>query len=305
MELYHNYLNIYKPTIGDFGIELECELNFPLEKIPGFENKDDGSLRGLYPTEVVSRGAIKKEDLDKRVRVLCAAVDRSNPDRLTRRTSLHVHINCLHLTPIQIVNAIVYSWCIEPAMLNMCAPHRRRNKFATPFQYCDYLKTELDSTLSAKTGMIFTSVDRTKYSATAIHTLGSIGTIEFRAHEFTTDPEKFIQWCQLCYDSVHVPASLFKNPLEIVETVLEGGINKYLNPVLHDKMDVDATLMNAMSLYPIVSKYDWNKWTDAVNKYIQTIKKSKKIEQLYDANPNIFAVPAPAAILVGNNNDGF
>lgn len=293
MEPLYKYLGIPHPQVGDYGIELECELGEPISRPVGFDIKEDGSLRGMYPIEIVSRGPIKEEDLNKRVNALCTAVDKARPDRESRRTSLHVHINCLHLSPLQIINAIVYSWCIESIMLKMCAPHRQRNKFCTPFLFGEYPKLELDNIIGERSGMFHTNTDCMKYSATAIHCLNTLGTIEFRAHEFTSDPTKILEWCSLCSHSVYYPAKAFNNPVEVLEEILEGNIDSHIHPRLLNLINKEDILMAAMSLYHIIYKYNWDSWAALVKDRLPQPRR-RAAQPMYNLEYN----PNPAVVVV-------
>ena len=114
---------------GDVGIEVEVEyIKAPsIFKSDTWISKGDGSLRNIG-VEYVSN-PLTIDTLDKSVDELITFIDKNPHIKDSPRTSVHVHVNCTKLTPIQIWNGLIYTWLMEESLMLMCSSSRKGNRF--------------------------------------------------------------------------------------------------------------------------------------------------------------------------------
>lgn len=220
---------------GDFGVELEVEgSGFPDHFRNSFWAAEiDGSLRGDNREYVlkspqnldqVNRALtnIKKYLKDKEVNVKCSD-----------RTGTHVHINCLDLTSIELINFLTTYYVLEELIVSTCGPNRQGNHFC--FRAVDADAGVL-SMCQAISNNNFTRClrDTYRYSALNFLPITKFGSLEFRALQ--TDPEfsNVIPMCKILL-SIKLFAKDNRNPQEIVNNFSGRGFSHLANTILGEE----------------------------------------------------------------------
>jgi hypothetical protein len=113
------------------------------------------------------------------------------PDAFTDRTSIHVHVNMLQLTPYEARQFVLLYALLEPVFFEYVGPVRQGSIFCVPLSY-----THLPSVYKNDIQGMYQSWQ--KYTAFNLVPLGggkegsaALGTIEFRHMYGTGDREKF------------------------------------------------------------------------------------------------------------------
>lgn len=149
----------------------------------------------------------------------------------TKRTSIHVHMDCTRLTMEQVLNIVYVYTLFEESLFGFCDPSRRRSIFCVPLT--SFISGELDTleSMVSRWG---------KYSALNLMTLQTLGTVEFRHLEGTNDVEKFRKWVYLI--SRIYAYAISKPTNKLLETILKLNTNsnyyEFANDVFGDLLDI-------------------------------------------------------------------
>lgn len=115
-------------------------------------------------------------------------------DPFSERTSIHVHVNCLSLTPVECRQMVLVYALLEPLFFNFVGPKRANNIFCVPLNY-----TSLPKFYAKDIGQMHKAWH--KYTAFNISPLGPgkdgsapHGTIEFRHMYGTNNFELYHRW---------------------------------------------------------------------------------------------------------------
>lgn len=176
------------PQSRAIGIEVEAErLDGQLMALNGWwKVHEDGSLRN-NGREFVSYPPITFEDapeaLDLLFKNLPEGVD------FSKRTSTHVHVNCLDLT-VQQITKIFLTYCIfERDIFNWIGVDRSDSIFCVPMLDTDLVPHVLmEKSLWHARGLF------SKYTALNLKPISNYGTIEWRHFGGLADREKFDKW---------------------------------------------------------------------------------------------------------------
>jgi len=184
--------NPYVDGIGEFlaGIEVELESvesNYNVSTF--FTPTSDGSFRN-HGMEYVSIPATP-EKLVKEFTDLHQSIDFFNEaEKNTHRTSIHVHVNCRHLTEEQVKNLLLLYVIFEEYFFLYVKPERKNNIHCVPL------------TETSLSRLYFSALDNlvrqwSKYTALNLLPLKSYGSIEFRHLHGTDDPNVLKEWLQI------------------------------------------------------------------------------------------------------------
>ena len=170
--------------------------------------KGDGSLRSgleLISSPIDNYGAILKD--------LQPIVDyRGIEIRISHRCSIHVHLNYQTRTPTDVMCFYALYAVLEP-MLDSLAGNRSKNPYCigiaegmpSYIQMITALK-RIEDTISIEGEIQGGYGNNWKYSSVNILPLSTLGTVEIRSHEGTTDIARIIKWidvltCMRTYSS--------------------------------------------------------------------------------------------------------
>lgn len=192
------------PCSTFLGIEVEVENVFKTSRIERvsensylWNNTEDGSLRN-NGREFVSI-PIKSENYRMALTKLYTTFKKDKHCigyEFTDRTSVHVHVNALDMTPEQIKVFILAYLYMEPILYNYVGDGRRTNIFCVPIKESGFFSA-LPSILQhlADKGDISYFIGRwRKYTGFNLLPLSSRGTIEFRHMKGTDNLEYLFGW---------------------------------------------------------------------------------------------------------------
>lgn len=188
------------------GLEIETEglFNFGASSYAGvslftsyWKYKEDGSLRN-GGIEFILKKPRAGAYLEKAVITYNKMVEKLEykPNH-NWRTSLHVHVNMTDRTLLQAIAEITTYLIFEPIIVNYCGPVRKDNIFCVPFYNNDTLISMLKNFYS--TGINNFKED-TKYSALNLGCLSTFGSMEYRSHKGTNNPEDIYKWLNIIFE---------------------------------------------------------------------------------------------------------
>lgn len=207
-----------KGATGQYGIEIETEVDDlddyknkikydpnidfyrPSEELPGWKLVRDGSLRG-FGVEYVFDGP---KNFDKALRALDDFGKWSEGIPFHKDapgTSVHVHINMLDKTFIQMGNFLTIYSLVENLLVEMSGETRRSNLFALPMRcsettYQNIVKMFVGMS-QAKWQSLSHHEGSVKYAALNLCRLTKFGSVEIRTYRGTTDVSDIKRWLEL------------------------------------------------------------------------------------------------------------
>lgn len=223
-----------------FGIEVEVEghrlpVGFGEESV--WRPVGDGSLRDGI--EYLFKSPL---DYDDSVSALIELKDVLSEDKrvveFSFRTSIHVHMNCLHLTHNQISNLIYSLVLLEPVLINLSGEGRSHNRFCLTTCDAESQVSFLSKFINGiKQGeefprMIFDlNEDMNKYSAVNIVPLRSKGTVEVRTMRGNINITLLTYYLTLL-NKTYDWAVKQESPLAIYEQASALGARDFLSGIL-------------------------------------------------------------------------
>jgi len=176
------------------GVELEVERcdhdgDWYRDKLSrGFRVEQDGSLRG-NAFEFISNPMMMGHLLSELQGFF--QTTQFNQENYTDRTSVHVHVNMLDMTPEQLSTlCLVYS-VFESILFQFVGHYRDTNIYCIPWAQCRYNYNMVQELIDN----VGKPVSRwQKYTALNLVPLGNQGTVEFRHMHGTSDMNKLTTW---------------------------------------------------------------------------------------------------------------
>lgn len=320
-------------SYGDFGLELETEYtrdeteNAMRSIPPGWAAKLDGSLRnnGL---EYVTTGACRRDTKNASLTALVNMLNTHTPSIIkgSPRTSFHVHVNVVDMTPLQITVAITAFYLLEEALLEMCGPYRRGNLHCLPLKEAPSVINDL--MLDANSSSFFQTFrqERHKYANLNLATIRRYGTLEVRSMDGGLSLEKMILWTDLLYEIIHTAPKNFKNPKELLDLVYDTNIkrNDSTDVVLARLLETEALRQHVAGLRKdlrdvfigasrllmpyIYGVHDWEKvYNDGTFGKVNTTAPPRRGERLRGQGDLAaimpMDIPATPPIIVNNGQD--
>lgn len=232
---------------GQVGIEVEVEFDRPLIRTPseGFDEnwcgKYDGSLR-QFGHEFVTIGPMSLNRSHSALGLLVGMLDKQSFLKDSPRTSMHVHINVLDLTAVQVATAVTAYWLLEDALFNMFDKYRRINLFCLPLRQAQASVYDLISAFACF-ARPFTQLRNHKYGAVNLSSVALYGTLEFRGRDGSINLPEMRLWVSMLYDLVHTSSSRFTDPRQLLDTVLQDvqDTGQTLSQTLLQRLFKDAT----------------------------------------------------------------
>lgn len=296
---------------GDLGIELECEGTSPLPVLntAPWTSKGDDSLRGHgmeYVTErPISCDGTKLGHIRTLTDVLAAhgGVVQDSP-----RTSLHVHVNVLDHTPLQLWTAVATYWLVENLLFQYCGSEEREgNLFCLPLNKAEGVLKYVYQDLKGTIPFDQFYEDRVRYGGINLNAITKFGSVEFRGMRGVTDPTIIDTWSTELYNVMH-KSKRFSSPEHMLDTFLAMSAGSFLDLIFSPSFT--GTLKtykgwekklkeNAALLCEFCYVHDWDKW------YKKTVKncteagmvgRTKWVEPPRD---NRFPPPRPRTVSLG------
>lgn len=227
-------LLIKDPKKGTFGIEIECEgenlnANVPIQ----WNVEDDGSLRGVFPksrAEYVLKKPLGMVEAVAAVYDLAKCQEKANLN-FSFRTSVHVHLNVLDLTPAEYLNLIYTYLLIEEPLIRYCGQERICNRFCLRLQDAEGLMETLVP-MFAKFKLKGDYLgDQIRYSAINLSATTKYGSLEFRAMKGNLEVKYIHDWlCAL--GNLKLYAKSFESPQHIHDEFVRNKPSVFLQNVL-------------------------------------------------------------------------
>lgn len=279
------YIMNQRSPVGDVGVELEVEGKRLSEgtyfsswpTVSGWVAKPDGSLRNGI--EYVFRTPNKLEArLEKKIVALVDALKDNCADD-SYRTSNHIHINALRLTPLEVANVVMSYWLVEDIVSDLWGEERKGNT------YCTRVKDIPNINKFVKIfqkGRIFgfnklpgyNNDPLGRYYGLNLSAISKFGSIEFRGMRGTIDADNIINWVKTCHHIVNVSSKKYKTPLQIFENFLNTSnqvdfLKKIIGPHYSSLVTIDDAKLDivndvAIKVAPFAYMFDteekWQKW---------------------------------------------
>lgn len=225
------------------GIEIECQtsrnpLN-PRVLSEYWDTVPEGSINGY---ELVLSRPSSGVEITNALSVLETSMPTSRfSNAFAETTSTHVHVNCLDMTVVQMINFIVLSVMFEKVLYNYVEPHRNKNHFCLPITDAKdvlnrinlFVREYRQTPQSARRLMegLF-SQSRCKYAGINLSSLVRYGTLEFRMHHGTCEFDPIIRWVNILLSIREYAMGEGREPVNILETKQEVGIESIFYEVL-------------------------------------------------------------------------
>ncbi len=261
---------------ADVGIEIECEgRNISAVNSGFWKTEDDGSLRGEFPhekAEFVLKKPIKAQHIEKALDSLINAQAEAQFN-FSYRTSVHVHVNCLHMDADQLTT-FAYSYLIfETVLLDYCGEGRKGNRF------CLRLR-DAEQQLNPLIWIIKDGIDQVgniggdayRYAAMNMASLPKYGSLEFRAMRGNMDKDVLMTWTTALLE-LREFASKYANPKKLYEAVGNDGVEALFVkafPTTHNALRVQGMnqdILESVSL-AIEIPFEWEKRRTAPKKEV-------------------------------------
>lgn len=248
-----------RKTVGDIGIEIECEASNSLPKpanginsqpqvMPGMKHWSavkDGSLRGADNCEYVLTKPIKFPQVEEALGELFDAftakgtvLDDSN------RTSVHVHLNMqtFHLNRLAAFLGLYFS--VEELLTQWCGEHRVGNLFCLRAKDAPAIVSSVKKFIESD-GQ-YELGNNLHYAGLNANALTKYGSLEVRTLRGVTDKKVILDWVTMLR-RIYDLSGDFSDPRNVCDHFSGGGPLAYLAFVLGDMADVlvhDISLSN-------------------------------------------------------------
>lgn len=160
----------------------------------------DGSLmdmsRGVELVSPILTGAQGFSDLAKVCKVLTNA-----QCKVSQRSGLHVHVGCRNETPATLRRVAVNYSYFQSVIDAFLSPSRRNNNYARPLQIgATNVVYSFDDVINSVAQNPFQPRAITRYAVVNFQQMGraGYGTVEFRQHQGSVEPEKILNWVKFC-----------------------------------------------------------------------------------------------------------
>lgn len=274
---------------GVVALEVEAEAyNEAFPVIKDWSTETDGSLR-YFGMEFKSQRPIKESALSSHLNTLIEGVSKIKFVENSPRTSVHVHVNVLGLTPSEIWTAVTAGWLLEPAMFRMCAPKRSGNLFCLRIQDAkglfDLIEHDIEQSMSGQGFLPFNNFrgNAYRYANLNIASVYKFGSLEVRALHGTFDKDLIETWAKMCIAFVH-RSKQYGTPEKLFEFVSNNGYDAFIKSVLGTDLAEKLPKISDQEygdqmerVVPMVLLCDWDKYAKYkwLDKKDSSSKKSK------------------------------
>jgi hypothetical protein len=233
MKKLHQLLGYDKAIVGDFGIEIEVEgENLVKVDTNDWKTDKDGSLRGEAFEYIFKKPALR-EDVRKNLEYLAKRLKGSKLD-FSFRTSVHVHMNMMDCTHVQLLNAIYTYLLLEEPFLSYCGKERKGNRFCLRLQDAEGILEILNHIFKGDLNS-FKDIgrDSIRYASINLEALLKYGSLEFRAMRGNLNVEVIDTWVEALY-RLRDFAMKIEDPLAIFNLYTESSPEEFMSKVLGD-----------------------------------------------------------------------
>jgi len=266
---------------GDIGLEIELEFPVPQqwdlnEKLWGFSKELSVRNHGY---EIVSNHPLDLAAVDHVVPDLCENLNKRHPIDTTR-TSVHVHINQMRSSILQVLNCTVAYWLLETPLTRFCGEEREGHHFCLRLKDAEAVLPVLCESLDSKTPLRNLG-DKVRYAGLNLSALNKFGSLEFRTMRGTTDPGLIVSWMKGLHHLCSV-AKTFETPAQVFDRYLDCNKEVFIRQFLpkdladavvaipghKDMMDESASIVCALAY----AKDNWLAWEKSVEEKMKAKK---------------------------------
>lgn len=225
---------------GNLGVEVEVEGENLKALIPTlncpWKTENDGSLRGMFPTQAAEFVLYKPLVLEKAVDAVkyLSGVQKDATLKFSFRTSVHVHVNTTDMTGAQALSFIYVSLLLEELLMKFCGEERIGNRFCLRIQdaegMIDTLSKVFEQGVEQLGGI---PAELIRYSAINIASLPKYGSVEFRGMRGTLDIKVLTTWLT-ALDNIRKYSHTKSSPLDVYEEYAVTPYNEFVKNVLGD-----------------------------------------------------------------------
>ncbi len=261
---------------GDIGLELEVESTIPLPVIETdpWRTQGDNSLRG-HAAEYYTHAPIAADRT--KATAISALVNelRKNEGLLhdSPRTSLHVHVNILNHTPLQVWTAVATYWLLENLLLEYCGKSRQGNLFCLRLKDAEAILANVLTDLKRDLPFEMFRDEGLRYAGQNLNAIRKFGSLEYRGMRGVIDAGIIDRWSTQMYNIVH-RSKQFSSPEQMMETYQKVGPEGFMLLVLDRGFVEDlqhykgwASLIKQQSglLCEFCYVHGWERWQQRVN----------------------------------------
>lgn len=157
------------------------------------------------------------------------------------RCSTHIHINITDLSLDELYRFLLFAYFCEGALMDTCAGDRRNNVFTIGIDKLDDYKVVLGA---VQKGSLQFTKDHGKYRAIGLNSMYSIGSLEFRMFNATTDTDQVLDWINFIQEIKHIAV---KN--ENIMDAIIGVMNSSPDDVMKSLFSRQITLSEESRSY--------------------------------------------------------
>lgn len=230
-----------KEVDGDVGIEIECEGNkFPKNRrdnpgdaLPkGWDYHKDGSLRGADNAEYVLSRPVKFEELPKKVGDLWGCLEKYGTVLdVSRRTSVHVHLNCQQFTMSRVTSFMALLYATENILAEYAGDHRVGNLFC--LRAVDASGILRQAQYFITNNMSWHFPEGMHYSGVNLESLAKFGSIEVRYLRGVVSEDAILEWVELLR-RVYDASARFPDPRDVCVAFSAEGPLGFLDLIYGD-----------------------------------------------------------------------
>jgi hypothetical protein len=192
------------PATSEIGLEVELEgfgASRLMEQIvpkSSWRFENDPSLRGDCG-ELVLSTPIKINNLDGALEEFDKMVRNAGfKPSLSRRCSLHVHIDFSHKPLYSLVKFLTLYAILEPHFFEAVAKQRKGNQFCIALSESDLFVSDIAEAIQERKFHKFSNEMR--YMACNLSALNKFGSVELRMHRGTADTSEIKAWTEALYE---------------------------------------------------------------------------------------------------------
>ncbi len=238
-----------RKTVGEVGLEIECEASNHLPKPPGYGSTPiplpgtsfwsackDGSLRGYDSCEYVLTKPIKFTEVDTAVKELFTQFEKKGTilDD-SNRTSVHVHLNTqpFHLNRLTAFMGLYFS--VEEMLTQWCGEHRVGNLFCLRGRDAPSIVTQIKKWIQSDGS--YELSQNLHYAGLNAHALQKFGSLEVRTLRGCTDPAVIVNWVKML-ERIYTLSKEYPDPRHLCDGFSGNGPLAFLDFVLGDMVPI-------------------------------------------------------------------
>lgn len=223
-----------KQTKGDFGIEIEMEMDRPLEETTDITKywrfEIDNSLRG-YSQELVVKSPINLDKVGPYITKLKDSISDQKVCILPSiRAGVHIHLNMQGYTVGDVIKFMLCYYPLETVLTNRCGFGRQGNLFCLRAKDAEFILSSLERVIQ-KEDLYILRHDKYRYTALNPTSLFKYGSLEFRALATTPELDNIERFCDILYKLRDYAKSL-ENVWENMNSISYAGPKEWLVKIL-------------------------------------------------------------------------